>query len=126
MDNETGDVISIFTLAHKALDISKDALSKLSTTSKNKLKRYANLDESNDSYSLSAFLIAQFGKNYSIQSPTDWNGNRIMEKTFEILGTVQKSIGDGVVYLECEDKSSLLNFYQNEQNRFHSFDKRYS
>lgn len=123
MDNETGSVISIFTLAHKALDINKDALS---ATSRKKLSRFANLDETKNSYSVSAFLIAQFGKNYAAEQPSDWNGVRLMEKTFETLGIVQRHIGGGVVFLECEDNPFLLDFYQNEQNRFHSFDVRFS
>lgn len=121
MDNETGAVISIFTLAHKVLDINKDALS---ATSRKKLSRFANFDETKNSYSVSAFLIAQFGKNYSADQPSDWNGVRLMEKTFETLGIVQRYIGGGVVFLECEDNPFLLDFYQNEQNRFHSFDVR--
>lgn len=123
MNNETGAVISIFTLAHKSLDIDKDALS---GTSRNRLSRFANLDETKNTYSVSAFLIAQFGKNYAAQQPDDWNGVRLMEKTFETLGIVQRHIGGGVVFLECEDNPFLLDFYQNEQNRFRPFDVRFS
>ena len=123
MDSETGAILSIFTLAHKALDIDKDALS---TTSRKKLSRFANLDETKNSYSVSAFLIAQFGKNYSVEQPGDWNGIRLMEKTFETLETVQRQIGGGVVFLECEDNPFLLDFYRNRQNRFHPFDVRFS
>ena len=123
MNNQTGAVISIFTLAHKSLDIDKDALS---GTSRNKLSRFANLDETKNTYSVSAFLIAQFGKNYATQQPDDWNGVRLMEKTFATLGIVQRHIGGGVVFLECEDNPFLLDFYQNGQNRFRPFDVRFS
>ena len=50
-----------FTLTHKSSLISIDMLSK---TSQKKLTRYAKLDEATGCYNASAFLIAQFGKNY--------------------------------------------------------------
>jgi len=123
IDHESGEIVSIFALTHKALDINKDALS---ATSKKKLSRYAQFDENSQSYTVSAFLIAQFGKNYAVPQPEDWNGIRLMEKAFETLGKVQREIGGGVVYLECEDNAHLLKFYQNENNRFHSFSERFS
>lgn len=123
IDNASGEIVSIFTLAHKALEISREALS---VTSRKKLSRFAHLDENNDSYTVSAFLIAQFGKNYAVAESDDWNGVRLMEKTFETLEKVRREIGGGVVYLECEDKPNLLKFYQSTNNRFYPFDERYS
>lgn len=123
IDNDSGEILSIFALTHKALEISRDALS---STSKKKLSRFAQLDENSGSYTVSAFLIAQFGKNYAVPQPEGWNGIRLMEKTFETLERVQREIGGGVVYLECEEHEQLLRFYQNEQNRFHTFSERYS
>ena len=123
IDNDSGEILSIFALTHKALEISRDALS---STSKKKLSRFAQLDENSGSYTVSAFLIAQFGKNYAVPQPEGWNGIRLMEKTFETLEKVQREIGGGVVYLECEEHEQLLRFYQNEQNRFHTFSERYS
>lgn len=123
VDNSNGEIISIFALTHKALDINGDVLSE---TSKKKLSRFAQLDESNGFYTVSAFLIAQFGKNYAVEHPDGWNGVRLMEKAFEALEKVQKQIGGGVVYLECEDNEHLLEFYQNEYNRFYSFSERFS
>lgn len=123
IDDESGEILSIFALTHKALDINSDALS---STSRKKLSRFAQFDENSSSYTVSAFLIAQFGKNYAIPQPADWNGIRLMEKTFETLEKVQREIGGGVVYLECEDNEYLLNFYQNKNNRFYPFSERYS
>lgn len=123
IDDESGEILSIFALTHKALDINSDALS---STSRKKLSRFAQFDENSSSYTVSAFLIAQFGKNYAIPQPSDWNGIRLMEKTFETLEKVQREIGGGVVYLECEDNEYLLNFYQNKNNRFYPFSERYS
>ena len=54
------------------------------------------------------------------------NGNELMDLTFEILEKVQHDIGGGIVFLECEDKVKLLNFYQSEKNGFMLFNERYS
>ena len=94
--------------------------------SKARLERYAQFDKDSCTYLGSAFLIAQFGMNDAVPRPTDWNGTRLMEKTFEVLGSVQKEIGGGIVYLECEDKPKLLDFYQNEKNGFYKFSERFS
>ena len=123
MDSTNGDLVSIFALTHKALEINCTGLS--STTQK-KLSRYAQYDKKSKICSVSAFLIAQFGKNYVKECPDGWSGDRLMEKTFEVLVSIQKAIGGGIVYLECEEKEELLSFYQNENNRFHPFNERYS
>jgi hypothetical protein len=44
---------------------------------------------------VSAFLIAQFGKNYGGQSQNLLSGNYLMENTFRILEKVQRDIGGG-------------------------------
>ena len=49
-----------------------------------------------------------------------------MNFCFDVLEYVQRQVGGGVVYLECEDKEKLLNFYQNDQNLFRVYGKRYS
>jgi hypothetical protein len=121
--NERGDIVAIFTLTHKSIEIESKELSK---TKLKKLSRYAALNPMTDKYQTSAFLIAQFGKNYSIDNGESISGNEIMELTMEILENVQYGIGGGIVYLECEDKPELLGFYQNEHNGFIRFGERYS
>ena len=74
---------------------------------------------------VSAFLIAQFGKNYAEESPK-LSGNGLMDKAMDILAYVQHDMRGGIVYLECEDKPQLLSFYQNKNNCFRVFDERYS
>ena len=115
------NIAAIFALTHKAVEISNEGLS---STARKKIQRYAQLDDNNNSYMVSAFLIAQFGKNY--QQMSDLQGNQLMEYVFEVLEQVQRQVGGGVVYLECEDKKPLLKFYNNESNRFRVFDERYS
>lgn len=113
----------IFTLAHKAVEVTN---TNISNTARRKLARYAKLDEETDRYNVSAFLIAQFGKNSAV--PEEWkiSGNEIMDLTFEILKHVQYYVGGGVVYLDCEDIDKVLEFYQNNYNRFKRFGERTS
>lgn len=119
-DDENGNIAAYFTLTHKSIEISDESLSK---TARRHLQRYAFLDETAKSYTTSAFLIAQFGKNMNENRIT---GNELMDNVFMLLTKIQREIGGGVVYLECEDNPKLLDFYQNEQNRFRYFSERYS
>ena len=84
------------------------------------------MDSEAGSYTVSAFLIAQFGKNYAVDEGKGISGNELMDLTFEVLDRVQHDIGGGIVFLECEDKIKLLDFYQSEKNGFIPFNERYS
>lgn len=79
-----------------------------------------------DKYNVSAFLIAQFGKNNNIPKEYSISGNELMDLTFEILKHVQYYVGGGVIYLDCEDIEKVLNFYQSDNNRFKIFGERIS
>lgn len=121
--DENGKLAAIFALTHKAVKIKDEVLS---STLKKKLKRYARIDEDTNSCMVSAFLIAQFGKNYEEREGEPVSGNSLMDNAMDILTAVQHDIGGGVVYLECEDKPQLLSFYQNDNNCFRIFGERYS
>lgn len=121
--NEFGKIVAVFTLAHKAVEIGNASLS---DSKRKKISRYAILDAEVGSYTISAFLIAQFGKNYAVDGGKGISGNELMDFTFEILEMVQHDIGGGIVFLECEDKVKLLDFYRSEKNGFLPFNERYS
>lgn len=121
--NENGKLAAIFTLTHKAIEIFDKGLS---NTNRKRIQRYVQLNEESRCYSVSAFLIAQFGKNYSEKENVLLSGNSLMESAMTILSVVQHDIGGGIVYLECEDNEKLLTFYQNEHNCFRPFGERYS
>ena len=77
-----------------------------------------------DVFSVQPFLIAQFGKNMNSLEGEKISGNELMDCVFEVLSDVQRKIGGGVVFLECENKKKLLNFYQNDHNKFMFYGKR--
>ena len=45
---------------------------------------------------------------------------------FKVLANVQKQVGGKIIFLECEDKTKLKSFYQNEFNNFKIYGKRIS
>lgn len=113
----------IFTLAHKAVEVTN---TNISNSARRKLERYARLDRETDKYNVSAFLIAQFGKNSAVPGGWEITGNELMDLTFEILKPVQYYVGGGVVYLDCEEIDKVLEFYQSDYNRFKRFGERKS
>ena len=121
--DENGQIASYFTLTHKPANISAETLSKSAVKT---LSRYAILDADSNSFNISAFLIAQFGKNSAYTGKERISGDKMMDFCLEILDGVQKQVGGGIVFLECEDKKSLLDFYQNENNNFRIYGERYS
>ena len=60
---------------------------------------------------VSAFLLAQFGKNYNIEEQRRVSGAELMDCVDEVLKSIQHQIGGAVVYLDCEDKKKLITFY---------------
>ncbi len=122
LDNE-GQIAAYFTLTHKPANISAAGLSKSAIKT---LSRYAVLDKDSESFNISAFLIAQFGKNSAYKGLNIITGNEMMSYCFVILQSVQKQVGGGIIFLECEDKEPLLKFYQNDNNHFRIYGERFS
>ncbi len=122
--NEARNIlVGVYTVSHKAIEITN---SNISNTTRKRLLRYAVLDKNTNKYNISAFLIAQFGKNNAVPEEHSITGNELMDLTFELLKHVQYCVGGGVVYLECEDVVKVLDFYQNDCNRFKIFGERES
>lgn len=119
----TETVRAIFTLTHKAIELTNE---NLSNTMRKRIQRHSKLDEGTDSFNVSAFLIAQFGKSDTYSTEENISGDALMDFTFEVLTAVQHDIGGSLVYLECEDREKLLNFYSSEPNQFFKFGERYS
>lgn len=121
--DSNGQIAAYFTLTHKPANISAGVLSRSAIKT---LSRYAVLDEDTASFNISAFLIAQFGKNSTYNGSQHISGNTMMDFCLEILESVQRQVGGGIVFLECEDKKHLLDFYQNENNNFRVYGERFS
>lgn len=120
-DNNS-DFVGIYTLAHKAIDIPAD---RLNAKLKNKVKRYARLDEGRQSYSVSAFLIAQFGKNYEGEKGRTISGSELMDSALDMLSAAQAIVSGGLIFLDCEVENTVaLELYK--KNGFVPFGERES
>ena len=87
-----------------------------------KLSRVSILDEETQSYTTAAYLIAQFGKNYSLPKEKRIPGNILLGFALETISGLKYSVGGVMEFLECEDNEFLLSFYT--QNHFKPFDTR--
>ena len=121
-DNLDSQIVGYFTLTHKAIDIKGE---NLSNTSRRKLSNHARYEDDSDTYSTSAFLLAQFGKNYGVDAGKRITGTLLMEFVMDILKDIQHRIGGGVIYLDAEERPELKEFYENRAN-YKLFGERYS
>lgn len=120
-NSETGDIVGFFTLTHKSIVVNA---CNLSSTSQKKLARYSRMDASTGNYMASAFLLAQFGKNYALSEAERISGSDLMRLATDVLIKIQRQIGGGIVYLDCEDTENLISFYKSQN--FKQFDDRFS
>lgn len=111
-DKDDGSLLGYFTITHKPIEVPAAGLSK--TTIK-KLEKHSRLKDTENVYVVSAFLIAQFGKNYTVDRGNRITGSELMKLADKELLDVQRKIGGSVKYLDCEADAKLIRFYQKEQ-----------
>ena len=116
---ETMEMVGYFAITVKPVTISAEGFSK---NEMRKMNRVGNLDIEHNSYTVAAYLIAQLGKNYHEDIKALISGMELMEIAVRKLHEIQYQLGGLVVYLECEDKQVLLDFYM--KNGFKVFSKR--
>ena len=112
-DKEDGSLLGYFTLAHKPIEIPADGLSK---SMKKRIEKHSRLKDGENAYIVSAFLIAQFGKNYTVDGGRRISGDELMALCIKELSEIRYRIGGNVEYLDCEADASLIRFYQDQQN----------
>lgn len=112
-------IVGYFAITNKVTNIKKV---KLSETKRKKLLKFAIYDKESKSYNISLPLIGQLGKNYDNGYNNLISGDIILKMACDKIKEVQELMGGRFVFLECEDKSKLEEFYQN--NGFVCFGKR--
>ena len=110
-DNDDGALLGYYALTHKAMTVSADGLSR---QFKDKVKRFSALDGDTNTYTVSAYLIAQIGKNYGVDNGERISGSQLMNLAKQTLMKAKKYIGGKIVYLDCDDNASLTAFYESE------------
>ncbi len=114
-------LVGYFTLANKIFCIDKDGLP--NRRWKSRISKFSQYDTSIKRYTLSAPLIGQLGKNYNHDYNKLISGDELLYIALEKVREMQYIVGGKIVYLECEDKEKLIDFYS--QNGFVNFGKRY-
>ncbi len=112
-------LLGYFTLALKPLTVRGETVS---NTMKRKLLRISELDEKSDTHTMSAYLIAQLGKNFSESGGTEITGAELLKLAWDKIKEIQYLGGGVVTFLEAENEEKLLSFYRD--NRFSQFDTR--
>ncbi len=108
IDDESAEILGYFTLAHKVLYVPADGMS---NTGKRRLARFGSFDKDTNSYLMSAFLLAQLGKNYALGKDQRISGSGLMDCVDSILTKIQFQVGGGVVYLDSLNNEHLSHFY---------------
>lgn len=114
-------LVGYFSLANKIFCVDKQSLPNKKWRSR--IAKFAQHDISTKKYTLSAPLIGQLGKNYSHSYNNLITGDELLKLALDKVRETQLIMGGKIVYLECEEKQPLLEFYY--QNGFVNFGKRY-
>lgn len=118
--NQDAALVGYFTIAIKPISVNADSFS---NTMKRKIARVGELDEENGTYTLSAYLIAQLGKNFANGANARITGEQLLQAAVDTIKELQYMAGGMVVFLEAENEEKLIHFYDN-QNGFKRFDVR--
>ena len=118
-DVSSMELVGYFTIALKPLTVRGETVS---NTVKKKLMRVSELDEQSQTYTMSAYLIAQLGKNFKNGAEKKITGEELLELAWDIVEKMQYMGGGMVTFLEAENSERLLSFYQ--ANHFQTFDTR--
>ncbi|MBQ2986211.1 MAG: GNAT family acetyltransferase [Tyzzerella sp.] len=109
-----------FSLASKPIEVKSGIFSK---SLQKKISRVSEYNSEHQIFHLSAYLIAQFGKNFKENTNKIISGQELMELAKCKIRELQYMLGGMVTFLEAEANEKLLDFYT-KQNDFKIFDTR--
>ena len=115
--NEDASLVGYFTIAIKPISVNAD---NFSNTMKRKIARVSEFDETNGTYTLSAYLIAQLGKNFANGANERITGEQLLQSAVDTVKELQYMAGGMVIFLEADDDEKLIDFYE-EKNGFKRF-----
>lgn len=115
--NDDATLVGYFTLAIKPINVNAD---NFSNTMRKKIARVSELDATNGTYTLSAYLIAQLGKNYADNANKRITGEQLLQAAIDTIKKLQYMAGGMVIFLEAENNEKLMNFYEGK-NGFKRF-----
>lgn len=108
-------LVGYYTLAsNKYITVGDSKKFKLSNSQKKRINKFGTYDKNLKKYVMSVPLIAQLGLNYA-ENLADLKllrGDQLLKLALEKVSEAQQIIGGRWVYLECEDKPKLKEFYE--------------
>lgn len=107
---EDAELLGYFSVTIKPLVVNAEPFS---NTVKRKLARFSEIDKSEQTYNLAAYLIAQLGKNFSENVKGRITGQELLEAAIRQVQILQYQAGGMVTFVEAENKEKLLSFYEN-------------
>ncbi len=118
-DEQEKEFVGYYTIASKFITIQRSVVN---SNEARKLREHGVFDSKANGYTIAAPLIAQLGKNYTDGNDSLIAGRDILQMAMEKVKKVQNEVGGRFVYLECEEKKKLMDFY--ETNHFKQFGRR--
>ena len=121
-DAESGLCLAYFALAHKPISFQEGVLS---NSQRKRIERFCKQDLKTKLFNVSAYLIAQLGKNYNAADGKLISGGQVLDLAKDELRVAKKQVGGQVVFIEKEQGNANLDaFYR--KNGFVPFDSRVS
>ena len=107
---EDAELLGYFSITIKPLVVKAEPFS---NTVRRKLARFSEMDRSEQTYNIAAYLIAQLGKNYSDRAKGRITGQELLEAAIRQLQILQYQVGGMVAFAEADNNEKLLSFYEN-------------
>ena len=115
--NEDASLVGYFTITIKPITVNAE---NFSNTMKRKIARVSEQRENELTYTLSAYLIAQLGKNFRNGANRKITGKQLLQAAVDTILKLQYMTGGMVFFLEAENEEHLMQFYEVE-NGFKRF-----
>lgn len=102
-------LVGYFTLANKTFCFDANSIS--SRTLQRRLLKFSQYEKNIQRHFISAPLIGQLGKNFYNSYENLIDGSKLLKFALGKVQQAQHIIGGKIVFLECENKPKLLDFY---------------
>ena len=112
-------ICGYFTITLKTFTVCKNDVG---SNTFRRLKKFGTYDEDYKCCDIPAPLIAQLSKNFEYDNGKLITGSQLLDFAIQEVKKLQALGGGKVVYIECEDKERLIEFYT--KNGFKKFGKR--
>ena len=103
---ENADLFGYFSITVKPLTIRSDRISR---TIAKRLERVSKLDDTAQTYTTAAYLIAQLGKNYTDGANEKISGDELLKLAWGVVEILHRLAGGVVAFVEAEEHEKAKN-----------------